>query len=239
MDPGDSMPGPRSSRRRRGLFRRTGIVFPAAVVAVLMVVGVGVTAYLHRPTGNGASSLAQAIDALPRSSSITLLESERQQLIVMNTAAKTLSVAAKPQMVSPTQVMASESAAAQAANSGSSNSGSSSTSTGGTVTASAPDPGTAQSIAYNLLPSYGFSQSSQWGCLLDLWNQESGWMYDAENASGAYGIPQSLPADKMASVASDYLTDPTTQIKWGLEYITQTYGTPCSAWDHEVADGWY
>jgi resuscitation-promoting factor RpfB len=133
--------------------------------------------------------------------------------------------------------MASESAAAQDSNSGTS---SSSTSTGGsTVSAPPPDPGTAQSIAYNMLPSFGFNQSSQYTCLVSLWNQESGWVYDAENASGAYGIPQALPASKMATAGSDYLTDPTTQIKWGLGYISQVYGTPCGAWDHEEADGWY
>ncbi|HEX8007754.1 MAG TPA: transglycosylase SLT domain-containing protein [Trebonia sp.] len=211
------------------------------MVAVLMVVGVGVTAYLHRSDGKGANSLAQAIDALPKSNSVALLLAERQQLIVMNAAAKTLTIAAKPKMVSPSQVMASMSAAAQAANQ-SSNSGAASSSTstgGGTTTVSAPDPGTAQSIAYNMLPSFGFSQSTQWNCLLDLWNQESSWIYDAENPSGAYGIPQALPASKMASVASDYLTNPRTQITWGLQYITQVYGTPCNAWDHEVADGWY
>jgi hypothetical protein len=245
--PRDSMPGSRSSRHKRGLFRRSGMVFPAAVVAVLMVVAAGGFAYVHsQKSVNGASSLSQAIDALPNSKSIVLLESERQQLIVMNSAAKTLSVAAKPKTVSPSQVMASESAAAQASNSAAqssnSNASSSSTATGGgttTVSAPPPDPGTAQSIAYNMLPSFGFSQSSQWGCLLDLWNQESGWIYDAENASGAYGIPQALPASKMASAGPDYLTDPTTQIEWGLGYISQIYGTPCGAWDHEEADGWY
>ena len=235
-DPRDSAPSSRTSQRKRGLFHRTGIVFVAAVVAVLMVVGAGVTAYLHRPNGSGANSLAQAIDALPKSSSVTLLLAERQQLVVMNEAAKTLTIAAKPKMVSPSQVMASESAAAQAANSGAA---SSSTSTGSTVSAPPPDPGTAQSIGYNMLPSFGFSQATQWSCLLQLWNQESGWMYDAENPSGAYGIPQALPASKMASVASDYLTNPRTQITWGLQYISQVYGTPCVAWDHEVADGWY
>jgi hypothetical protein len=224
--------GPRASRRRHGLLRRAGIVFPAAGVAALMIVVVTVAAYLHSANGNGASGLAQAIDSLPKSGSITLLEAERQQIIVMNAAAKTLSVAAKPKMVSPTQVMASESAAAQS---------SSSTSTGGDSMASAPppDPGTAQSIAYNMLPSFGFSQSSQWGCLLDVWNRESGWIYDAENPSGAYGIPQALPASKMASAGSDYLTDPTTQIKWGLGYISSRYGTPCGAWDFELANGFY
>jgi hypothetical protein len=230
--------GPRASRRKRGLLRRAGIVFPAAGAAALMVVAVTVAAYLHSASGNGASGLAQAIDALPKSGSITLLEAERQQIIVMNAAAKTLSVAAKPKMVSPTQVMASESAAAQSSDAGNS---SSSMSTGGDSMASAPppDPGTAQSIAYNMLPSFGFSQSSQWGCLLDVWNRESGWIYDAENPSGAYGIPQALPASKMASAGSDYLTDPTTQIKWGLGYISSRYGTPCGAWDFELANGFY
>lgn len=237
--PGSRTPetGSRSSRRKRGLLRRTGIVFPAAGFAAVAVAAVTVAAYLHSPNGNGANSLAQAIDALPKSNSIVLLEAERQQLIVMSAAAKTLTVAAKPQMVSPTQVMASESAAAESSNSGAS---SSSTSTGGgTTVAAPPDPGTAQSIAYNMLPSFGFSQSSQWGCLKDLWTQESSWLYDAENPSGAYGIPQALPASKMASAGSDYLTNPATQIKWGLGYITQVYGTPCGAWDHEEADGWY
>jgi hypothetical protein len=232
--PRGSMPGPRSSRRKRGLLRRTGIVFPTAGVAAVVVAGVTVAAYLHSTSGNGASGLAQAIDQLPNSNSIVLLEAERQQLIVMNSAARTLSVAAKPKMVSPTQVMASAAAAADSSED-------SGTSTGGgdTVSAPAPDPGTAQSIAYDMLPSFGFSQSSQWGCLLDLWNQESGWIYDAENPSGAYGIPQALPASKMASAGADYLTDPTTQIRWGLGYISSRYGTPCGAWDFELANGFY
>ena len=243
-DPRDSMPGPRASRRKRGLVRRTGLVFPAAVIAVLMVVGVGATAYLHRPSGNGANSLAQAIDALPKSSAVNQLLAERQQLIVMNFAAKTLTIAAKPKMVSPSQVMASMSAAASAANQSSNSSSgaaSSSTSTGGgTVSAPPPSPGTAQSIAYNMLPSFGFSQSSQWSCLLQLWNRESGWMADAQNpTSGAYGIPQALPASQMATAGSDYLTNPATQIKWGLGYITNRYGTPCGAWNFELAYGYY
>ena len=52
-----------------------------------------------------------------------------------------------------------------------------------------------------LMPDYGFSQA-QWPCLERLWIGESGWNYQAENASsGAYGIPQSLPGSKMATVA--------------------------------------
>jgi hypothetical protein len=229
--------GSRSSRRKRGLFRRTGIVLPAFGLAVLLVGIVTAAAYVMRPNGSGASSLAEAIDSLPKSGSVVLLEQERQTLIVMNAAAKTLSVASKPAMVNPSQVIASQQAAQQAQSSSNSGTGSS----GGVteVPATPPDPGTAQHIGYEMLPQFGFSQSTQWGCLQSLWNRESGWVYDAENASGAYGIPQSLPGDKMASAGADWQTNPATQIKWGLGYISQVYGTPCAAWNFELANNYY
>jgi hypothetical protein len=104
----------------------------------------------------------------------------------------------------------------------------------------AATPAEAQEIAQELMPSYGFSVADQFSCLYDIWERESGWEWDAENtASAAYGIPQSLPASKMAMFGSDYLTDATTQIKWGLEYIKDRYGSPAAAWAHETADGWY
>src|SRR5258708_2946402 len=70
-------------------------------------------------------------------------------------------------------------------------------------------------------------------CLEQLWTRESGWRWDAENPDGAYGIPQAFPGSKMGSAGADWRTDPTTQIKWGLTYITDTYGTPCGAWNQE------
>jgi hypothetical protein len=229
--------GPRRARRKRGLIRRTGIVFPALGLAVLLVAVVAGAAYVMTPRGVGASSLAEAIDALPQNNSVALLEQERTTLIDMSSAVRTLSVVAKPATVSPSDMAA----ATQTASSG--NSGNSGTSTGGgvtTVSAPAPDPGTAQSIAYNMLPSFGFSQSSQWGCLLNIWNRESGWNYQAENPySGAYGIPQALPGSKMSSAGADWQTNPATQIKWGLGYIQSIYGTPCGAWNFELANGYY
>jgi hypothetical protein len=82
--------------------------------------------------------------------------------------------------------------------------------------------------------------SSQLGCLNLLWNRESGWNYQASNpSSGAYGIPQALPGSKMASIAADWRTNPGTQITWGLRYIAERYGTPCGAWAHSQATGWY
>ena len=80
----------------------------------------------------------------------------------------------------------------------------------------------------------------QWQCLNWLWTRESGWqMVWNRQGSGAYGIPQSLPASKMASAGADYMTDPVTQIRWGLGYIRSTYQTPCGAWAHETQFGWY
>ena len=74
-------------------------------------------------------------------------------------------------------------------------------------------------------------EGDEWHCLDQLWIGESGWNHHAKNASsGAYGIPQSLPASKMGSVGSDWADNPETQIKWGLNYIEDRYGTPCNAW---------
>jgi hypothetical protein len=101
-----------------------------------------------------------------------------------------------------------------------------------------PSPGSAQAVAQSLLPSFGFD-NSQFGCLVDLWDRESGWRVNAENASGAYGIPQALPGSKMATAGPNWATDAATQIKWGLGYIKGRYGTPCGAWGFWEAHGWY
>jgi multidrug efflux pump subunit AcrA (membrane-fusion protein) len=110
-------------------------------------------------------------------------------------------------------------------------------------TPAAPPPatpsGSAQQIAMGMLGSYGWS-SGQFSCLDSLWNAESGWnVYATNPVSGAYGIPQALPGSKMASAGADWQTDAATQIRWGLSYIRSLYGSPCGAWAHEEADGWY
>jgi hypothetical protein len=94
-------------------------------------------------------------------------------------------------------------------------------------------------IGRALLGEYGFS-SDQFGCLDSLWTRESGWRWDADNpTSSAYGIPQSLPGSKMAAAGPDWETNPATQIRWGLGYIRDRYGSPCSAWGHSEANNWY
>jgi len=89
-----------------------------------------------------------------------------------------------------------------------------------------------------MLGSFGWS-SSQFACLDPLWAHESGWSVTAENPDGAYGIPQALPGVKLASAGPDWQTSAATQIEWGLGYIKGRYGSPCAAWDHEQATGWY
>ena len=102
-----------------------------------------------------------------------------------------------------------------------------------------PDPGTAQAIAYEMVTARGWD-GTEFDCLVALWNRESHWnVYSHNTSSGAYGIPQALPGEKMASVAADWATNPATQITWGLGYITARYGTPCGAWNHSQAKGWY
>ena len=99
--------------------------------------------------------------------------------------------------------------------------------------------GDAQSIALSMMAGYGWG-GDQFTCLVNLWNRESGWNHLAMNASsGAYGIPQALPGNKMASAGADWQTNPATQISWGLGYIQGRYGTPCGAWAHSESVGWY
>lgn len=94
---------------------------------------------------------------------------------------------------------------------------------------------TAQRLASS---QYGWG-SGEFSCLVSLWNKESGWNYQAFNPSGATGIPQALPGSKMASAGSDWATNATTQIVWGLGYISSVYGSPCAAWSHSQAVNWY
>lgn len=96
-----------------------------------------------------------------------------------------------------------------------------------------------QALGKRMAAQRGWS-GKEWNALYALWMQESGWRTNAKNPdSGAYGIPQSLPANKMASVGKDYLTNPVTQIKWGLDYIAGRYHDPLGAMAHEKAYNWY
>jgi Transglycosylase SLT domain len=95
-------------------------------------------------------------------------------------------------------------------------------------------------IARQILKNkFGYG-SNQFDCFNNIIMRESMWKVNATNpSSGAYGIPQALPASKMASEGSDWRTNPATQIIWGIKYMKDRYGSPCAAWSFKSANGWY
>ncbi|MGI5458873.1 transglycosylase SLT domain-containing protein [Streptomyces sp. CA-249302] len=100
-------------------------------------------------------------------------------------------------------------------------------SSGSTRVSLQPSYTTAQikAIAASIVPS------GQFQCFSNIVERESGWNYLAVNpSSGAYGLVQALPGNKMSSVGADWQTNPATQIKWGLNYMNSAYGSPCGAW---------
>ncbi|KUL46419.1 transglycosylase SLT domain-containing protein [Streptomyces regalis] len=113
--------------------------------------------------------------------------------------------------------------------------------TAGTLFAAAPaqaattEAGSAQQIAKKMI-----SDSAQYQCFSKIVDHESDWNVKATNASsGAYGLVQALPGNKMASAGSDWKTNPATQIKWGLDYMKDRYGSPCGAWNFWQSNSWY
>lgn len=123
------------------------------------------------------------------------------------------------------------------------NSGSSGSDSGTTTTPSGrlwhATVAQAQAYAAGAAAQRGWT-GNDWDCLVKLWTRESSWLWYTENASsGAYGIPQSLPADKMAAFGANYRDDAAVQIDWGLWYIAQRYGSPSKAWQHSEQVGWY
>jgi hypothetical protein len=192
-----------------------------AAAATAAVVGISLLVITGQP-GSGTDPLGAAVAQVSSGKPGVALVHERQQVILQDAATEAFTVTSAPKISSvPPPSSGSGLAGVAIVPSG-----------------PPPNPSSAQGIAYKLLPSYGFS-TDQFGCLNDIWSRESGWRYNAENASGAYGIPQALPGSKMASAGPDWQTDPTTQIKWGLGYIKSVYGSPCNAWAHEQNYGWY
>jgi len=192
-----------------------GVFLVTAAAATVAVVAGAVIVIIGRPQ-SFADPLGAAIAQVSAGKTGASLIQERQRVILEDAATQSFSVTSKPKI----SIIAPPSAGAPIVNE------------------PAPNPASAQGIAYNMLASFGFS-TSQWGCLDQLWNRESGWRYNAENPSGAYGIPQALPGSKMATAGADWLTDPTTQIKWGLGYIKSRYVNPCNAWSMELSQGFY
>jgi hypothetical protein len=202
------------------------------LTALLLVAAIAGAAYLARvrPWSAGSNGAVAAMAAVPASHAVAVLEEQRAQLIAMSAASRTLSLVGRPRLASrqPSNLPGAPAAGVPG---------------GGGVAAgppaAPPNPGTAQSIAWHMMSSLGFPPQTYFSCLNNIWTRESGWVYNAENPSGAYGIPQALPGAKMASAGPDWQTNPATQIRWGLGYIKSTYGDPCSAWAFWQGHGYY
>ncbi|MEU4213074.1 transglycosylase SLT domain-containing protein [Streptomyces sp. NPDC026206] len=101
--------------------------------------------------------------------------------------------------------------------------------------AAAPSTSATQETARKMI-----SNEAQFQCFSKIVEHESGWKHTATNASsGAYGLVQALPGSKMASAGADWKTNPATQIKWGMDYMKDRYGSPCGAWTFWQAHNWY
>ncbi|WP_326555519.1 transglycosylase SLT domain-containing protein [Micromonospora sp. NBC_01813] len=118
-------------------------------------------------------------------------------------------------------------------------------SSGATVPYTGPIPASCDEFSGNRAIGCALTLEQGWGldqfaCLNKLWNKESGWNHKAYNAaSGATGIPQAVPGNKMSGAGADWQTNPATQIKWGLGYIKNRYSTPCGAWQQSQNAGYY
>jgi len=197
-----------------------------------------------------ATALSTSVAAL---SYFTLLAPERVFELASETATQTAAVqaavtevdriAAEQAAAAAAAAAAAKAAAEQAAAEAAAANNSSAAprqSSGGSRPSAPTDPSGAQAIARDMMASkYGWG-ADQFGCLVPLWERESGWNVNAYNSSsGATGIPQALPGNKMATAGADWQTNPATQISWGLGYIADRYGSPCAAWDHSESVGWY
>jgi hypothetical protein len=60
-----------------------------------------------------------------------------------------------------------------------------------------------------------------------------------EPSSGAYGIAQALPREKMAPYGADWATSAVTQIRFYLGYMAGRYGSPCRSWHFEQQNNYY
>jgi len=186
-----------------------------------------------------ATALAASVAAL---GDYKLLAPERVFALVGTTKAHTETVRAA--VAEADRIAAEQAAAAAAAEAAAKAAAEAAAAEAATSSSSSSRPGApanptaAQAIARDMLLQRGWGDD-QFGCLVELWNHESGWNVYASNPSGAYGIPQALPGSKMATAGADWESNPATQISWGLGYISGRYGTPCGAWDAFNSQGWY
>ncbi|MFA1545149.1 lytic transglycosylase domain-containing protein [Actinomadura chokoriensis] len=236
--------GPRPAGRRAGGARkrraeRNGMRIAAIAGGAVVVLGGGAVAAFALTGGSGDDAGAtvkpdkQLAIVAPKVDP-KALEQQRRDLALERASRATRQDAGKGPSLQPKGTPIPTKTPEKKKDTGSGGSG------GGAPVGDPVPKGEAQEIAKKLMPSFGFTGDGQFGCLVNLWDRESGWNTHAANpSSGAYGIPQALPGSKMASAGPDWQNNATTQIKWGLGYIKDRYKTPCGGWSHFQSVGWY
>ncbi|MET1063780.1 MAG: hypothetical protein ABWX85_02300 [Arthrobacter sp.] len=206
----------------------------AAVVATTLAVLVGVSAAGQASeTAARNATAGSSTEAATSADPLTHLDFERVR--VVNQAAIPTGDAPAP----PAEVKAAEAPPAPAAPAPAAEPAPAPAPEPAPAPVAVDDPAGAQAYAAGQLGGYGWAPSEM-QCLLKLWTKESDWKTTATNASsGAYGVVQSLPAEKMASAGADYRTNFRTQINWGLNYVKVRYGSPCGALNFHHAHNWY
>ncbi|NKZ06359.1 lytic transglycosylase domain-containing protein [Actinomadura latina] len=219
-----------------GSGRRNGMRIVAVAAGAAVVIGGGAAAAFALTGGSGGSGgdrttlkpTRQQADAAAPKVDPKVLEQQRRDLALERASRKTREDSSKgPSLLPKGKPIPTKTPEKKKSGGGS-----------GPVGDPVPK-GEAQEIAKKLMPSFGFTGDGQFGCLVNLWDRESGWNTHAANPSGAYGIPQALPGSKMGSAGPDWQNNATTQIKWGLGYIKDRYKTPCGGWSHFQSVGWY
>ncbi len=217
----------------------------------LLVAGLGGGVYLGQDRDDPQLSNASSIEMQANAEEIALLKQRQNEHAAARAyrtsaedaaagkaAAEAKAAAAKARTLEK-KVIAAEAAEKKAAEAKKAAASGGAVPYAGEIPSSCSEYSGSRGVGCALMLDAGF-KIDQFPCLDKLWKRESGWNYKAENTgSGAYGIPQALPGSKMASVASDWKTNPATQIKWGLGYIEGRYNTPCGAWSHSESTGWY
>ncbi|WP_369688387.1 lytic transglycosylase domain-containing protein [Actinomadura macra] len=228
------------SKGNAGAGRRNGIRIAAVVAGAAVVVGGGAVAALALTGGDGGSDKATVASkpladaAVPEVDPKVMEEQRRKQALDRASRAAREGAGKGPSLQPKGKPLPTKKPEDDKGDGGGGSGG------GGPKGDPVP-AGQAQAIAKRLMSGYGssFRSSGQFGCLVNLWNKESHWNTHAANPSGAYGIPQALPGSKMSSAGPDWQNNATTQIKWGLGYIKNRYGSPCGAWNHSESVGWY
>lgn len=105
---------------------------------------------------------------------------------------------------------------------------------GGGIASAAPPKGAVQQTTANMAKQFGWS-GAEWDALSNLIQRESGWNATAQNpTSSAYGLFQFLDSTrKNYGISRNAPLE--AQIKAGLQYIKDRYGSPSKALAHWLA----